>query len=56
MNLLILGHHAITRYHKNNYRTYFDSSGVECISKDVKKFIGNTSIKVNIKYFYNTNI
>ena len=56
MNMLILGHSVVTRYHKNNYRMYFDSFDVECISKDVKKFIGNTSIKVNIKYFYNTKI
>ena len=28
--------------------TYFDSSGVEYIPKEIKKFIGNNNIKVNI--------
>ena len=35
-------------YVKNNDVTYFDSSGVEHIPNEVKKFIGNKNIKTNI--------
>ena len=33
---------------KNNVVTYFDSSGVEHIPKEIKTFIKNKSIKTNI--------
>ena len=35
-------------YVKNNEITYFDSSGVEHVPKEIKKFIGHKSIKTNI--------
>ena len=33
---------------KNNEVIYFDSFGVEHVPKEIKKFIGNNSIKTNI--------
>ena len=35
-------------YILNNIVTYFDSFGVEHIPKEIKKFIGNKNIQVNI--------
>ena len=35
-------------YVNNNDITYFDSFGVEHISKEIIKFIGNKNIKINI--------
>ena len=35
-------------YVKNNDITYFDSSGVEHIPKEIKEFIKNKDIKTNI--------
>ena len=35
-------------YVKNNDITYFDSFGVEYIPKEIKEFIKNKNIKVNI--------
>ena len=32
----------------NNYVTYFDSLGVEHIPKEIKTFINNKNIKINI--------
>ena len=42
------GTHLIVLYVKNNDITYFDSFGVEHIPKEIKKFIGNKNIIVNI--------
>ena len=35
-------------YALNNNVTYFDSFGVEHIPKEIKKFIGNRNIQINI--------
>ena len=35
-------------YSQNNDVTYFDSFGVEHISKEIRTFIGNKNIKTNI--------
>ena len=49
-----IGTHWIALYVKSNIgsasydATYFDSSGVEHISKEIKKFIGNENIITNI--------
>ena len=43
-----IGTYWIALYVKNNTITYFDSFGVEHISKEVKKFIGNKNIIANI--------
>ena len=40
--------HWVALYLQNNDVTYFDSFGVEHISKEVKTFIGNKNIKTNI--------
>ena len=40
--------HWSALYVLNNDVTYFDSFGVEDISKEIKKFIGYRSIKTNI--------
>ena len=42
------GTHWIALYALNNNVTYFDSFGVEHISKEIIKFIGNKNIKRNI--------
>ena len=33
---------------KNNKAIYFDSSGVEHVSKEIKKFIGHKNTKTNV--------
>ena len=38
----------IALYVNNNYVTYCDSFGVEHISRQIKKFIGNKNAKTNI--------
>ena len=43
-----IGTHWIALYVKNNDITYFDSFGVEHIPKEIKAFIKNKYIKVNI--------
>ena len=43
-----MGTHWIALFVKPKYTVYFDSFGVECISKEIKKFIGNKDIKANI--------
>ena len=43
-----IGTHCIALYVQNNDVTYFDSFGVEYISKEIKIFIGNKNIKTNI--------
>ena len=43
-----IGIHWIALYAMNNSATYFDSFGVEHIPKEIKKFIGNKNIQVNI--------
>ena len=43
-----VGTHWIALYVKDNKITYFDSFGVVCIPKEVKKFIENKNIKTNI--------
>ena len=43
-----IGTHCIALYEQNNDVTYFDSFGVEYISKEIKIFIGNKNIKTNI--------
>ena len=42
------GTHWIAVYSLNNNVSYFDSFGVEYISKKIKKFIGNKKIQTNI--------
>ena len=43
-----IGTHWIALYEWNNNVTYFDSFGVEHISKEIKKIIGNKNIQANI--------
>ena len=43
-----IGTHWIALYANHNKVTYFDSSGVEHIPKEIKKFIGNKNIIKNI--------
>ena len=43
-----IGTHWIALYVQNNDVTYFDSFGVEHISKEIKTFISNKNIKINI--------
>ena len=43
-----IGTHWIAFYVKNNVVTYFDSSGVEHIPKEIKASIINRNIKTNI--------
>ena len=43
-----IGTHWIALYVLNNDVTYFDSFGVQHIPKEIKAFIGNKSIKVNV--------
>ena len=40
--------HWIALYVNNNNVNYFDSSGVELIPKEIKKFIGNKDVVTNI--------
>ena len=40
--------HWAALYLQNNNVTYFDSFGVEHIPKEIKKFISNKNIKINI--------
>ena len=42
------GTHWIPLFCKKNQIVYFDSFGVEHIPEEIKKFIGNKSIKANI--------
>ena len=43
-----IGTHRIALYVQNNDVIYFDSFGVEYISKEIKTFINNKNIKTNI--------
>ena len=43
-----IGTHWVAMYVKNNHITYFNSFGVEDISKEITKFILNRNIKTNI--------
>ena len=43
-----VGTHWIALYAKNNEVIYFDSFGVEHVSKEIKRFIGHKDIKTNI--------
>ena len=43
-----IGTHWIALYVKDNDITYFDSFGVEHIPKEIKAFIKNKNIKINI--------
>ena len=43
-----IGTHWIAWYVQNNDVTYFNSFGVEHISKEINTFIGNKNIKTNI--------
>ena len=43
-----VGTHWVALYVKNSDVTYFDSSGVEHIPKEIIKFICNKNIKTNI--------
>ena len=43
-----IGTHWIALFVKPKYTVYFDSFGVEHIPKEIKNFIGNKDIKVNI--------
>ena len=42
------GTHQIVFYALNNNVTYFDSPGVEHITKEIRKFIGNKNTQANI--------
>ena len=48
MNIKILVHIGLLYFVKKNEIVYFDSFGVEDIPEEIKKFIGNKNIKVNI--------
>ena len=43
-----VGTHWVALYVNNKTVTYFDSFGVEHITKEIEKFIGNKSILTNI--------
>ena len=43
-----VGTHWIALYVKNNEVIYFDSFGVEHVSKEIKRFIGHKKTKTNI--------
>ena len=43
-----IGTHWIALYVNNKTATYFDSFGIEHISKEVKKIVNNTNIIANI--------
>ena len=43
-----IGTHWVALYVQNNDVTYFDSFGVEHITKEIRTFIGNKNIKTNI--------
>ena len=43
-----IGTHWVAFYINNNDNTYFDSFGVEHISKEIKTFINNKNIKIDI--------
>ena len=43
-----IGTHWVALYVQNNDVTYFDSFGVEHITKKIRTFIGNKNIKTNI--------
>ena len=43
-----VGTHWIALYVKNNEVIYFDSSGVDHVPKEIKRFIGHKDIKTNI--------
>ena len=45
-----IGTHWIALYIQNNDVTYFDSFGVEHISKEIRTFIGNKNIKIFLEY------
>ena len=48
-----IGTHWIALYVNDDNVTYFDSFGVEHISKEIKKFIGNRNITTNnLEYEY----
>ena len=42
-----IGTHQVAFYVKNNIATYFDSSGVEHIPKEIKEFIDRKNVIVN---------
>ena len=43
-----IGTYWVALYVQNNDVTYFDSFGVEHITKEIRTFIGNKNIKTNI--------
>ena len=43
-----VGTHWIALYAKNNEVIHFDSFGVEHVPKEIKRFIGQKSVKTNI--------
>ena len=43
-----IGTHWIALFVKSNEVIYFDSFGIEHISKEINKFIGNKEIKANV--------
>ena len=48
-----IGTHWIALYNSNNNVTYFDSFGVEHISKEIKKFINKSKIgKIFLDYYH----
>ena len=43
-----VGNHCNALYVLDNDPTYFDSFGVEHVTKEIKRFIGNKNIETNI--------
>ena len=48
------GTHWITLFCNRNEIVYFDSFGIENVPEEIKRFIGNKNIKVNI-FRFNSN-
>ena len=48
MNTKMQAHIGLLYFVKENEIVYFDSFGVEHISEEIKKFIGNKNTKANI--------
>ena len=44
----VFGTHWVVWYVQNNDVTYFDSSGVERIPREIKTFISNKNVKTNV--------
>ena len=49
-----IGTHWIAVYVKNNEVIYFDSFGVECVHKEIKKFIGQKTKQIYLEFKHTT--